>query len=215
MRSTGITLEEHLSSYTTDSFVHACVSQVGFIYCCIPEYRLSAGEFARCLKWESEARSSAYPTGGCVAITDAYLAGLGRTAWTCTSACRWRRCWWRTAKPWASSRAARSPRRLCRVEFQHQRYRARAGGAEHFDEEYVRYVERSGHFVRGHHRSLRHGHAGQPRDQDARDFSSMVPREGVQRDACARRDARRDQRVHRGARQASTPQWRPRASSLS
>ena len=54
----GQTLEEFLSTYTTDPFVHACVSQVGFIYCCIPEYRLSAGEFARCLKWEAEARSS-------------------------------------------------------------------------------------------------------------------------------------------------------------
>ena len=74
----GQTLEEFLSTYTTDPFVHACVSQVGFIYCCIPEYRLSAGEFARCLKWEAEARSSGYPTGGCVSIMEAYLAGLGR-----------------------------------------------------------------------------------------------------------------------------------------
>ncbi|MEG0504094.1 MAG: NAD(P)/FAD-dependent oxidoreductase [Raoultibacter sp.] len=72
----GITLEEHLNTYTQDSFVHACVSQVGFIYCCIPEYRLSAGEFARCLKWEAEARASGYPSGGCVSITNAYMKGL-------------------------------------------------------------------------------------------------------------------------------------------
>lgn len=72
----GITLEEFLSTYTKDPFVHACVSQVGFIYCCIPEYRLSAGEFARCLKWEAEARSSGYPSGGCVSITNAYMKGL-------------------------------------------------------------------------------------------------------------------------------------------
>lgn len=72
----GITLEEFLNGYTTDPFVHACVSQIGFIYCCIPEYRLSAGEFARCLKWEAEAHASGYPSGGCVTITDAYMKGL-------------------------------------------------------------------------------------------------------------------------------------------
>lgn len=72
----GQTLEEFLNGYTTDPFVHACVSQIGFIYCCIPEYRLSAGEFARCLKWEAEAHCSGYPSGGCVAILGAYMNGL-------------------------------------------------------------------------------------------------------------------------------------------
>lgn len=72
----GQTLEEFLNGYTTDPFVHACVSQIGFIYCCIPEYRLSAGEFARCLKWEAEAHCSGYPSGGCVSILQAYMDGL-------------------------------------------------------------------------------------------------------------------------------------------
>lgn len=72
----GQTLEEFLDTYTTDPFVHACVSQIGFIYCCIPEYRLSAGEFARCLKWEAEAHASGYPSGGCVSILAAYMSGL-------------------------------------------------------------------------------------------------------------------------------------------
>lgn len=74
----GQTLEEFLNTYTTDPFVHACVSQIGFIYCCIPEYRLSAGEFARCLKWEAEAHASGYPSGGCVSILSAYMGGLER-----------------------------------------------------------------------------------------------------------------------------------------
>ena len=74
----GVTLEEFLGGYTVDPFVHACVSQIGFIYCCIPEYRLSAGEFARCLKWEAEAHASGYPSGGCVAILGAYMDGLKR-----------------------------------------------------------------------------------------------------------------------------------------
>ena len=72
----GQTLKEFLNGYTVDPFVHACVSQIGFIYCCIPEYRLSAGEFARCLKWEAEAHCSGYPSGGCVSILAAYLDGL-------------------------------------------------------------------------------------------------------------------------------------------
>ncbi|MDR2109494.1 MAG: FAD-dependent oxidoreductase, partial [Coriobacteriales bacterium] len=71
-----LTLEEYLNRYTTNPFAHACISMVGFIYCCIPEFKLSAGEFARCLKWEAEARASGYPSGGCVAITNAYINGL-------------------------------------------------------------------------------------------------------------------------------------------
>ena len=71
-----ITLEDFLNGYTVDSFAHACVSQIGFIYCCIPEYRLSAGEFARCLKWEAEAHASGYPDGGCISILKAYIDAL-------------------------------------------------------------------------------------------------------------------------------------------
>ncbi len=71
-----MTLEQFLDTYTTDPFVHACVSQVGFIYCCTTEKTLCAGEFCRCLKWEAEARASGYPMGGCSSITDAYLKGL-------------------------------------------------------------------------------------------------------------------------------------------
>lgn len=72
----GISLEEFLNRYTKASFAHACVSMVGYIYCCIPEFRLSAGEFCRCLKWEAEARASGYPSGGCVVITNAYIKGI-------------------------------------------------------------------------------------------------------------------------------------------
>ena len=73
-----LTLEEFLNRYTTDPFVHACVSQVGFIYCCTTEKTLCAGEFCRCLKWEAEARASGYPMGGCTSIAEAYLKGLDR-----------------------------------------------------------------------------------------------------------------------------------------
>lgn len=71
-----MTLEEFLNTYSTDPFVHACVSQIGFIYCCVAEDTLCAGEFCRCMKWEAEAHASGYPMGGCSSITDAYLKGL-------------------------------------------------------------------------------------------------------------------------------------------
>lgn len=71
-----MTLRDFLSRYTNDPFAHASISQVGFIYCCIPEYRLSAGEFCRCLKWEAEAHASGYPSGGCGAIVKAYTNAL-------------------------------------------------------------------------------------------------------------------------------------------
>ena len=70
------TLEEYLNRLSTNPLVHACISQVGYIYCCIPEYILSAGEFCRCMKWEAEAHASGYPAGGCGAIVQAYVDGL-------------------------------------------------------------------------------------------------------------------------------------------
>lgn len=71
-----VSLEEYLNRFTQDPLAHACVNMVGLIYGCIPAYRLSAGEFARCLKWEAEAKATGYPTGGCIAIVDAYVDAL-------------------------------------------------------------------------------------------------------------------------------------------
>jgi phytoene dehydrogenase-like protein len=71
-----ITIEEQLNKYTTNKFVHSCVSRISSVYCAVPEWIISAGEFARCLKWEAEAKASAYPTGGCIAITSAYIKGI-------------------------------------------------------------------------------------------------------------------------------------------
>ena len=72
----AVSLESYLNCYTKDTFAHSCVSMIGFIYGCIPEYRLSAGEFARCLKWEASAKASGYPFGGCASIVNAYAHAL-------------------------------------------------------------------------------------------------------------------------------------------
>ncbi|MEG2934323.1 MAG: NAD(P)/FAD-dependent oxidoreductase [Gordonibacter sp.] len=76
MALNDITLEEYLNRYTTNNIVHSCVSRVGDVYLVCPEWVASAGEFARCLQWEASAKSSAYPAGGCVSVANAYADGF-------------------------------------------------------------------------------------------------------------------------------------------
>ncbi len=66
----GITIKEFLDRYTGNNMVHACISNISSIYTCLPSWHLSAGEFMRCLRMESEAKASGYPVGGCAAISD-------------------------------------------------------------------------------------------------------------------------------------------------
>ena len=72
-----ISLKEYLDELGVhDTFAHACLSMIGVIYCCTPEFMISAGEFGRCMHWEAQAHSSGYPLGGCGSIINAYLNGL-------------------------------------------------------------------------------------------------------------------------------------------
>lgn len=71
-----ITLKELLLRYTENEIIHTCVSRIGSVYCAIPSWIESAGEFVRCLSWEAESKSSGYPAGGCVAITNTYIEGV-------------------------------------------------------------------------------------------------------------------------------------------
>lgn len=66
----GVTIKEFLDRYTANHMVHACISNISSIYTCLPSWHLSAGEFMRCLRMESEAKASGYPVGGCAAISD-------------------------------------------------------------------------------------------------------------------------------------------------
>lgn len=68
-----ITLEEHLMGYTKNEVVHRFMGQVAGVYCVVPAWQMSAGEFIRCFNRESAAHASGYPQGGCIAITNAYL----------------------------------------------------------------------------------------------------------------------------------------------
>lgn len=173
-----ITLEEHLNSYTTDSFVHACVSQVGFIYCCIPEYRLSAGEFARCLKWESEARSSAYPSGGCVAITNAYMEGLDKYGVEVHLGMPVEKIIVEDGKAVGVIAGGEE----CRADYIVSNSSIKdtvleLAGPEHFDEEYVRYVEDLAISFVGIIARFGMDTPVSPEIKMLSNFSSMVPRE--------------------------------------
>lgn len=71
-----ITLKEFLNRYTSNEIIHTCVSRIGSVYCALPSWIESAGEFIRCMTWEAEAKATGYPEGGCIAITNAYLDGI-------------------------------------------------------------------------------------------------------------------------------------------
>ena len=71
-----ITIKEFLNRYTDNEVIHTCVSRIGSVYCALPSWIESAGEFVRCMTWEAEAKATGYPEGGCIAITNAYLEGI-------------------------------------------------------------------------------------------------------------------------------------------
>lgn len=62
-------IDAYLESYTSDKYVHSCISNISMIYACLPAWEFSAGEFIRCMQYEGAARASAYPLGGCAAIS--------------------------------------------------------------------------------------------------------------------------------------------------
>ncbi len=72
----AITVDDYLNKYTLDPTIHSVVTTIGMVYCAVPGWMLSMGEFARCLQWEAVARASGYPEGGCMVITDKYVEVL-------------------------------------------------------------------------------------------------------------------------------------------
>ncbi len=72
----NISLKELLNRYTTNEIIHTCVCRIGSVYCAQPHWLEAAGEFVRCMSWEAAAKSSGYPQGGCIAITNAYIEAI-------------------------------------------------------------------------------------------------------------------------------------------
>lgn len=71
-----ITSEEFLNRYTTNEVVHAMINMLGLVYCVVPSWELSAGEFVRCITREAASHASGYPEGGCISITNNYIKGV-------------------------------------------------------------------------------------------------------------------------------------------
>lgn len=71
-----LTVDQLLDKYTTNKFVHNAVCTVCTIYTEVGSNEAAAGDFINCLNWEASARSSGYPSGGCIAISREYLKVL-------------------------------------------------------------------------------------------------------------------------------------------
>lgn len=71
-----IYLQDFLLGYTQNKLIHACITNISLIYLCLPPWLASAGEFMRCLRWETQARASGYPEGGCGAVTNLFVESI-------------------------------------------------------------------------------------------------------------------------------------------
>lgn len=69
-------LRSYVLKFTDNPLVHACVNNVCLVYVCIPYYKTSTGEFARCIQAEAGARASGYPYGGCGTISNLIAEGI-------------------------------------------------------------------------------------------------------------------------------------------
>jgi phytoene dehydrogenase-like protein len=69
-------LKAFLCQYTREPFIHACIGNVCSVYLCLPNWLASAGEFMRCLRYETAAKASGYPEGGCSVISNTYSDGI-------------------------------------------------------------------------------------------------------------------------------------------
>ena len=65
-------LSEWVRQFSDHPMVHAFIEMICGQYFCVRSTEASAAEFIRCFKEVVQARSSAYPKGGCIAIPKAY-----------------------------------------------------------------------------------------------------------------------------------------------
>ncbi len=65
-------LLDFLSEFTTEKNIHSMFSMLCGIYFCIPPDVTSAAEFIKTFRELTQAKSSGYPKGGCIAIPKAY-----------------------------------------------------------------------------------------------------------------------------------------------
>lgn len=93
-----VTVKDVLHKYTKNPLACSCIWMVCAVYTCLPYWEASAGEFMRCLRWESAARASGYPEGGCQAITDTYSKAFTKLGGEIMEQRPWKRLLSRTAR---------------------------------------------------------------------------------------------------------------------
>ncbi|MEN8243468.1 MAG: FAD-dependent oxidoreductase [Thermodesulfobacteriota bacterium] len=71
-----IPLHAWLSQFTDHPLVHAFIERISSQYFCVRDNASSTAEFVKCFREVLQARSSAYPVGGCISIPRAYLTAV-------------------------------------------------------------------------------------------------------------------------------------------
>ena len=71
-----VPLREWISRFTTHPLAQAFIERINSQYFCIRNNGSSTAEFIQCFKDVLQARSSAYPVGGCISIPKAYLTAV-------------------------------------------------------------------------------------------------------------------------------------------
>ena len=137
-----ITLKDLLLRYTDNEVIHSFVSRVGSVYCAIPSWELAAGEFVRCLSWEASARSSGYPDGGCVSITNVFIDGIKKLGGELINSAPVDKIIVENGKAvgvTAGGKVYKADMIVSNADIKHTILNL--AGSEHFDTEYVEYVK--------------------------------------------------------------------------
>ena len=69
-------LSNFVGKYSKDPTLLMFATQICMQYFCVSPFQASAGEFIRCFQQVTQAKSSAYPIGGCIAIPKAYVNAM-------------------------------------------------------------------------------------------------------------------------------------------
>ncbi len=73
-----VPLNEWVSRFTTDPLAQSFIERINGQYFCVRGNEGSTAEFIKCFREVVQARSSAYPVGGCISIPKAYIEAIER-----------------------------------------------------------------------------------------------------------------------------------------
>jgi len=71
-----VSLREWVNRFTTHPLAHSFIERINAQYFCVRSFQGSTTEFINCFREVLQARSSAYPVGGCISIPRAYVSAI-------------------------------------------------------------------------------------------------------------------------------------------